>query len=88
STVSQYRIGAGGALTPMTPATVAAGSGPYSVTVDPSGKYAYVTNAGGDAVSQYTIGAGGALTPMTPPTAAAGTTPSFIITRSPAWLML
>jgi 6-phosphogluconolactonase len=32
STVSQYKIGSNGALTPMTPATVAAGTGPYSIT--------------------------------------------------------
>lgn len=31
NTVSQYTIGAGGALTPMTPATVAAGSNPASI---------------------------------------------------------
>jgi hypothetical protein len=33
SSVSQYTIGAGGALMPMTPATVAAGLSPNSITV-------------------------------------------------------
>ena len=32
NTVSQYTIGAGGALTVMTPATVGAGTNSYSVT--------------------------------------------------------
>ncbi len=40
--MSQYTIGADGALTPMPTATVGTGSNPTSVTVDPSGKYAYV----------------------------------------------
>ncbi|MEN6464511.1 MAG: beta-propeller fold lactonase family protein, partial [Syntrophaceae bacterium] len=34
-TVSQYTVGADGALTPMAPASVAAGNNPQSVTVDP-----------------------------------------------------
>src|SRR5258706_212871 len=75
ATVSQYTIGAAGALAPMTPATVPAGvAGTTSITVDPSGRYAYVAN-GGVGVYQYTIGATGALTPMTPATVAAGTNP-------------
>ena len=76
--ISQYTIGATGALTPMSPATVAAGTNPSSVAVDPSGKYAYVTNSGNNNVSQYTIGATGALAPMSPATVAAGTSPSSV----------
>ena len=71
--VSQYTIGANGALTLMTERTVATGIDPWGITVDPSGRYAYVTNAGSNSVSQYTIGANGALTPMTPATVMAGT---------------
>lgn len=56
----------------------AAGLNPISVTVDPSGKYAYVANFGN--VSQYRIGAGGGLAPMTPPTVAAGTGSSSVTT--------
>jgi YVTN family beta-propeller protein len=68
-TVSQFNIGAGGVLMPMTPtATVGSGSGaasgPYTVAVEPSGRYAYVTNSGDNTVSQYTINASGALTAM------------------------
>ncbi len=78
NTVSQYTIGAGGALSPMTPATVTAGTYPYSVTVDPTGQYAYVANEGSNTVSQYTIGAGGALSPMTPATVASGRSPTSV----------
>src|SRR6266581_646986 len=66
-TVSQYAIGATGALSPMTPAAVATRREPASLAVHPSGRYAYVAGLLG-AVSQYTIGATGALSPMTPAT--------------------
>jgi len=75
TTVSQYTIGATGALTPMATPSVAAVSNPVSVTVDPSGRYAYVANWTGFSVSQYTIGADGALTPMATPTVATGPYP-------------
>jgi len=45
--------------------------------VDPTGRYAYVTNLGGN-VSQYTAGVNGALTPMSPATVAAGIAPSSV----------
>jgi 6-phosphogluconolactonase (cycloisomerase 2 family) len=72
ASVSQYAIGAGGALSPMSPATVATGAYPSSVAVDPSGAYAYVANYGNNNVSQYAAGATGALTPLAPPTVSAG----------------
>lgn len=59
--ISEYTIGANGALTLM--ATVPAGVAPTSVTVDPSGRYAYVANSLDSVISQYTIGAGGGLVP-------------------------
>ncbi len=65
ATVSQYTIAANGSLTPMTPATVPAGSNSDSVAVDPSGGFAYVTNCGNATLSQYTVGATGGLTPIT-----------------------
>jgi YVTN family beta-propeller protein len=59
--VSMYTIDpTTGALTPKGP-PVAAGLDPHSVAVDPSGKFAYVANAGVDvlpgSVSMYTINA-------------------------------
>jgi 6-phosphogluconolactonase len=83
--ISQYTIGTSGALTAMTPATVAAGVNPASVTVDPTGQYAYVANSfdgvGGNSVSQYTIGPTGALAPMIPEaTVPAGESPVSVTT--------
>ncbi len=71
--VSQYSIGAGGKLSPLSPATVAAGSSPDYVAVTPDGKSAYVTNYNDNDVSQYSIDPlTGALSPKTPATVAAG----------------
>jgi 6-phosphogluconolactonase len=73
SSVSMYTINSTtGALTSM--GTIAAGTGPDSVAVDPAGKFAYVTNFGSKDVSMYTISATtGALASMG--TIAAGTAP-------------
>jgi 6-phosphogluconolactonase (cycloisomerase 2 family) len=62
----------------MSPATVAAGRTPAFVTVDPSGRFAYVANAEDNNISQYTIGADGKLTPMSPATVGAGSTPTSV----------
>ena len=62
-TVSQYHIETTGALTPLSPPTVSTGVFPSSVSVDPSGRTAYVTNTDSHTISQYNIGATGALTP-------------------------
>ena len=62
----------------------ATGPGPVWVAVDPSGKYAYVTNeSASPGISQYTIGADGSLTPMTPAAVATGTDP-WVITVGPS----
>ena len=77
--VSQYDVGAGGALSPKSPATVAAGGLPYGVAVSPDGESVYVTNAEQrHSVSQYDVGAGGALSPKSPATVAAGRSPSGV----------
>jgi 6-phosphogluconolactonase len=70
--VSQFDVGAGGTLTPKTPASVAAGTFPHGVAVSPDGKSAYVTNAFDNTVSQYDIGAGGRLKPNTPASVGTG----------------
>jgi 6-phosphogluconolactonase (cycloisomerase 2 family) len=73
TTVSQYTIGATGVLTANGTATTQLN--PYSIAIDPTGKYAYVTNQGSNSVSQFTIGANGALTPMSPASVACGSLP-------------
>ena len=83
--VSQYDIGAGGALSPMSTPTVAGGNGPNPIAISPDGKRVYVANEnanGAGGVSQYEIGAGGELSPMLTPTVAAGNEP-FSIAVSP-----
>jgi DNA-binding beta-propeller fold protein YncE len=80
SAVSQYSVDpVSGALSPMNPATVAAGSFPEGVAVSPDSKSAYVVDSGDNAVSQYNIDpVTGALSPKFPATVATGTTPREI----------
>lgn len=74
--VSMFTINATtGALTSI--GTIAAGTYPVSVVVDPTGKFAYVANSSSKDVSMYTISATtGALTPIG--TIAAGSSPTSI----------
>jgi DNA-binding beta-propeller fold protein YncE len=77
SSVSQYD-GAGGALSPLTPPTVAVvahGSFPTEVAVSEDGKSVYVANGFSNTVSQYDVGVDGALTAKTPGLVAAGVDP-------------
>jgi 6-phosphogluconolactonase len=73
-----------GALTPSAPATVATGSDPEDMAVDPSGRFAYaanlVSNASDEAtISMYTINpTTGTLTPTNPPTVPTGFFPQGI----------
>jgi DNA-binding beta-propeller fold protein YncE len=76
SNVSQFNVGPGGLLAALSPPTVAAGSGPEGVAVNPDGKSVYVTNLLDDTLSQYAVGSGGALTPMTPATVGADPGPA------------
>jgi YVTN family beta-propeller protein len=58
--VGQYSVGDAGELTPMTPATVAAGTRPAGILATATG--VYVTNFADDTLTRYTAGADGALT--------------------------
>src|SRR5258708_27582966 len=62
--VSAFSIGSNGALTPVPGSPFAAGFQPLSVTVDPTGKFAYVANEFDNNVSAYSIGSNDALTPL------------------------
>lgn len=68
------------AVTALTQTTIAAGTTPFSVNVDPSGAFVYVANFGSNNVSVYSIGGGGALTPGSPATTATGTFPTSVTT--------
>jgi len=62
----------------MSVPTVAADTKPVSIAVDPSVKFAYVTNSGSGNVSQYAIAADGSLTALTVATVAAGAAPFYV----------
>ena len=74
--VSQYGIGTGGLLAPLSPFTVGARRDPEGVVVSPDGQSVYVANSGvlvdepddqNASVSQYDIAANGTLSPKSPP---------------------
>jgi DNA-binding beta-propeller fold protein YncE len=68
-----------GNLTHIGSGSVAAGTQPSSVAVDPSGRFAYVGNSGSNNVSMYAINStNGALTPIGAGTIPAGTSPASV----------
>src|SRR5207249_561873 len=79
--VFAYSINAAtGALTPVAGSPFTAGTTPVSVTVAPSGAFAYVANANSNNVSAYTINAAtGALTPVAGSPFAAGSAPYSVV---------
>ncbi len=77
-TVSQYDVGAGGLLAPLSPAAVGAGNRPNQVAISPNGKNVYVTNSDDGTVSQYDVRVGGRLSLKRPPTVPAGAAPSGV----------
>lgn len=65
----------------------ATGSSPESIAVDPSGKFAYVGNTGGNNISAYTIdGTTGALAPIAGSPFAAGVRPASVAIASASTL--
>ncbi len=60
NTIAQYSVGANGALN-ATGASVATGSNPFFVVVDPTNRYLYEVNISDNTLWQYSIGSGGAL---------------------------
>jgi 6-phosphogluconolactonase len=70
----QYRFGAAGSLSPLSPASVPTGAPrSFNIAVARNGKSAYAPNDLGNSVGQYSIDPRtGGLSPMTPPTVPAG----------------
>lgn len=79
-TVSAYTInGSTGALTAVAGSPFATGNGPRSLSVDPSGQFAYVTNSEADSVTAYAISRStGALTAVAGSPFAAGSFPDSV----------
>jgi 6-phosphogluconolactonase (cycloisomerase 2 family) len=70
-----------GALRPLPGFPVAAGANAYSVSVDPTNQFLYVTNDGAANVSGFTLDAStGALTRMSGSPFPAGSHPEFLAT--------
>ncbi len=68
-----------GTLVPMASPTFATDSGPSAISIDPFGRFAYVSNLLSSTVSAYTIGPDGSLTATTPVSFAAGTSPQSVV---------
>jgi len=68
SPVAQYRITANGTLSPLSPASVAAGNSPVNVAVDLGGHFVYVANNSDSTVSQFAISGTGTLVALAPAT--------------------
>jgi 6-phosphogluconolactonase (cycloisomerase 2 family) len=74
-----------GALTPLPGFPVAAGANAYSVSVDPTNQFLYVTNDGAADIAGFRLDAStGALTPMSGSPFPAGNLPEFLATFFPA----
>jgi hypothetical protein len=83
NSVSQYDVGAGGALAAKRPPTVPAGEDPIGVAVSPNGDSVYVANFNSNTVSQCDVGAGGALAFKSTPTVPAGAGPRGVAVVGP-----
>jgi 6-phosphogluconolactonase (cycloisomerase 2 family) len=66
SPVDQYGIGLTGGLTPLSPASVAAGNAPQWIVCEPAGNYVFVANSNDHTISQFLVGADGTLTAESP----------------------
>ena len=73
--VAGYEIASGGSLTPLSPPSFAAGSGPRGIAVTRNGSLLYVANGNSNSVSAYAVGVDGVLTPLSTPSFAAGASP-------------
>jgi DNA-binding beta-propeller fold protein YncE len=73
--VLQYSADDAGALTPLEPSRVDAGSTSKGAVATPDGRHLYVSNEASNDISQYAIAGDGTLTPLEPATVGAGTTP-------------
>jgi YVTN family beta-propeller protein len=78
-TVSQFALGDDGTITPLSPPSVAAGSTPSAIAIDPANRHVYVTNLLGKTISQYAVAPDGRLSALTPATVACGQNPSGIV---------
>ncbi len=79
--IYQYRIGSGGALLPLKPASISTPMIATYVVANPAGPYLYAT-AGSAGIYQFNIGADGTLAPMSTPSVGAAKV-EFAISMDP-----
>jgi DNA-binding beta-propeller fold protein YncE len=74
SAVAQFDVGAGGLLSPESPAEVTTGpaTSPEGIVVSPDGTNVYVGDFDTGTISQFDVGADGALSPKSPATVKSG----------------
>lgn len=82
--ISQYSVGANGALIALSPATVSAGVRPLAITVHPSGRFVYVRSADADSGGatsywQYAVDSSGVLTAMATASVSGGNAPGNLV---------
>jgi|GEM_PF-372156 len=79
--VSQYTVSSkDGSLQPIASKPYAlTGNNPFGVTIDPTGRYAYVTNFGAATISQFNVNSDGSLSSMATPTVGAGAGPISLV---------
>jgi 6-phosphogluconolactonase len=91
--VAVFSIGSGGALTPVNGTPFAAGTGTFSVLLDPTGTYVYAANRSDSTISGFTIVPGAtavalALKPLTgSPYASGAAVQSLAIDRTGKYLL-
>lgn len=81
ATVSQYSIGSGGALSSMSPSSIAASSPAAGLVLDPTNRYLYMT-INPSSVYEFSIGGGGVLSSLSPASINPGT-PQWDIAAEP-----
>jgi 6-phosphogluconolactonase (cycloisomerase 2 family) len=83
--ISQFAVGAGGALAPLSPGVVgvATGARPRAIAVTPNGQNVYITLEGANAIAQFARASTGARTPLTPATVPSGDASALAIAALP-----
>ena len=70
--VSQYKVGTGGRLVPLSPASVPVKEGPAGLATSPDGRSIYVASSERKVVRQFRVDARGRLSPKNPGTVSTG----------------
>src|ERR1700687_130029 len=78
NTISGYKVGVNGALTPLAKPSYATGNAPNSVAVEPRGRFLYVANVVSNDVSGFVVGEDGSLKPIAGSPFPAGSGPGWV----------